>query len=505
MKNSKMDRRQFLKGSVAGAALVAGSSTLGSLSAFAASDPYVKLDAMAQAALVRSGEVSSKTLVSAAIRRVEALNGKVNAVVTPAFERALEASEAVETTGPFAGVPTLLKDLNDWKGVRTAYGSKMMMGNVSDWQSPYTDALENAGLIVLGKSNTPEFGALGTTEPLSVGACHNPWNLDYSTGGSSGGAAAAVAAGMVPVAQASDGGGSIRIPASCCGVFGLKPSRGRMIMQSRSPMKGDIAVKNVVSRSVRDSALGFSIGERTGADAIYTPIGMVEGASEKRLKIAFSTKNYMDVEAADDVKAAQENVAKMLEDAGHEIVPVKEPINGHEFIENFMVIWASGPDALVRDGEAATGMPIEQSQLLEPWTIGLAEWYRSKPSDALETALIYFKQVEAQVDEFLSGYDVWLSPVLRTTPPKLGEQAPTVPFETLYARTIDYVSYTPLHNVAGTPAMSVPLNWSASDLPIGSQFAARKGNDKMLLELAYELERLRPWVDKWAPHSAAFL
>ncbi|MBL1234065.1 MAG: twin-arginine translocation signal domain-containing protein, partial [Rhodobiaceae bacterium] len=164
MKNSKMDRRQFLKGSVAGAALVAGSSTLGSLSAFAASDPYVKLDAMAQAALVRSGEVSSKTLVSAAIRRVEALNGKVNAVVTPAFERALEASEAVETTGPFAGVPTLLKDLNDWKGVRTAYGSKMMMGNVSDWQSPYTDALENAGLIVLGKSNTPEFGALGTTE-----------------------------------------------------------------------------------------------------------------------------------------------------------------------------------------------------------------------------------------------------------------------------------------------------------------------------------------------------
>jgi amidase len=505
MKRCAMDRRQFLKGSVAGAALVAGSSTLGSLSAFAASDPYVKLDATAQAALVRSGEVSSKTLVSAAIRRVEALNDKVNAVVTPAFERALSASEAVETTGPFAGVPTLLKDLNDWKGVRTAYGSKMMMGNVSTSQTPYTDALENAGLIVLGKSNTPEFGLLGTTEPLSVGACHNPWNLDYSTGGSSGGSAAAVAAGMVPMAQASDGGGSIRIPASCCGVFGLKPTRGRMVMQSHNPMRGDISVKNVVSRSVRDSALGLSIGERTDNDALYAPIGMVEGASKKRLKVAFSTMNYMGVEAADDVKAAQENVAQMLEAAGHEIIPVKEPVDGHEFIEHFMAAWASGPDALVRDGEAATGMPIEESQILEPWTVGLAKWYRAKPKDTLDKALVYFKQVEAQVDAFLSNYDVWLSPVLRTTPPKLGEQAPTVPFDTLYARTIDYVSYTPLHNVAGTPAMSVPLSWSATGLPIGSQFSARKGGEKMLLELAYELEQLRPWADKWAPHSAAFL
>lgn len=505
MIGSKIDRRQFLRGSVAGAALVAGSSTLGSMSAFAAADPYVKLDAIAQAALVRSGDVSSKTLVSAAIRRIEALNDKVNAVVTPAFERALSASEAVETTAPFAGVPTLLKDLNDWKGERTAYGSKMMMGNVSNWQSPYTDALENSGLIVLGKSNTPEFGLLGTTEPVSVGACHNPWNLDHSTGGSSGGAAAAVAAGMVPIAQASDGGGSIRIPASCCGVFGLKPSRSRMVMQSRSPLKGDISVKNVVSRSVRDSALGLSIGERTGSDAVYAPVGMVEGGPKKRLKIAFSTKNYMGVEAADDVKEAQENVAKMLEAAGHVIIPVIDPIDGHEFIEHFMAVWAAGPDAYVRDGEAATGMPIEESQILEPWTIGLAKWYRSKPTDSLEKALDYFKQVEAKVDAFLSNYDVWLSPVLRTTPPKLGEQAPSVPFDTLYARTIDYVSYTPVHNVAGTPAMSVPLNWSASGLPIGSQFAARKGEDKLLLELAYELEKLRPWADKWAPNSAAFL
>jgi amidase len=260
-------------------------------------------------------------------------------------------------------------------------------------------------------------------------------------------------------------------------------------------MPGDIAVENCVSRSVRDSAMVFSLSEDTSARALFKPTGFVSGARKKRLKIAFSTLSYLGKEPHSDVKAGVEATAALCKSLGHEIIEVTNPVTGQEFIDAFLTVWASGPAQLV---QLAMSLKLKPETVLEPWTLGLAEYFAKQPKDALATSLAYFKKIEAATDEFLSHYDAWLTPVLTGTPPKLGEQAPTVPFDTLYERVISYVAYTPIHNVAGTPAMSVPLSWGTNGLPIGSQFAAAKGNEGLLYALAYELEQAKPWARKHA-------
>ena len=489
----ELNRRYFL-GTAAASAIVAGAASLRPGFAFA-KDSFAHLDAMAQAELVRKKEVTSLELVEAAIGRIEAVNGKVNAVVYEAFDMARAAAKGKLPDSPLSGVPYLIKDLDDVKGMRQTSGSRLFAEHMSDKTSPVPESAIKAGMVVLGKSNTPEFGLLGTTESLLLGPCHNPWNLAHSSGGSSGGAAAAVASGMLPVAHASDGGGSIRIPASACGLVGLKPTRGRMNIGA-IPMAADIGVENCVSRTVRDSAMVFSLSEDA---APLKPVGFVFGPSKKRLKIAFNTMNYYGKEPHEDVKAAVEATAKLCAGLGHEIVEVKNPVNGEEFIDAFLTVWASGPANLVA---LAKSKGLKPEDVLEPWTIGLAEYFARKPKDALQVALAKFKDAEQKVDAFMAGYDVWLTPVLNAPAPKLGEQAPTVPFDTLYQRTIDYVTYTPIHNVAGTPAISLPLGMSKGGLPIGSQFAAAKGGEGVLLALAYELEAAQPWIGKQAPTFA---
>ena len=454
-----------------------------------------KLDATAQAELVRKGELTALDLVEAGISRIEQVNGQVNAVVATFYDKAREAAKGKLPDGPFAGVPNLVKDLDNLKGTSATSGSRFLAQNVSPETDPIIASKENAGFVMVGKSNTPEFGLLGTTESLLLGACHNPWNLAHSPGGSSGGAAAAVASGMVPVAHATDGGGSIRIPASCCGVFGLKPSRGRIELGERQ-LPGDIGFQHCVSRSVRDSATLLAATERTGTAAVLPPVGHVDGPGKKRLKIAFGTMDYKGAEPAADVKAAIEDVAKLCADLGHEIVPANNPLDGKAFEDAFLAAWASGPAELLA---LVTQMGLEPEAVLEPWTLGLANLYNSKPKGTLEKALAHFEKVTSDTVSFMKDYDVWLTPVLATAPPKTGEQAPTVPFDTLYERVFNYVTYTPLHNVVGTPAMSVPLSWNAAGLPIGAQFAASPGQEKVLLELAFELEQARPWADKYAP------
>lgn len=485
----QLNRRSFL-GTAAAGALLAGTAGLRPKFAFAG-DSFSGLDAMAQAALVKKKEVTPLELVDAAISRIQSVNPKVNAVVYEAFDMARAAAKGKLPESPLSGVPYLIKDLDDVKGMRHTSGSRLFAQAMSEKTSPVPASAIRAGMVVLGKTNTPEFGLLATTESLLLGPCHNPWDLGHSTGGSSGGAAAAVASGMVPVAHASDGGGSIRIPASSCGVFGMKPSRGRMNIGLEMP--GDIAVENCVSRTVRDSAMIFSLSEDTKP---LKPVGFVSGPSKKRLKIAFNTMNYYGKEPHADVKAAVEATAKLCAGLGHEIVEVKNPISGEEFIEAFLTVWASGPANLVA---LAKSRGLKPEDVLEPWTIGLAEYYAKKPKDAPQASLAKFAEAEKKVDAFIANYDVWLTPVLNSPPPKLGEQAPTVPFDTLYARTIEYVTYTPIHNVAGTPAMSVPLGMSKDGLPIGSQFAAAKGGEGVLFALAYELEAAQPWAGKHAP------
>ena len=485
-------RRAFL-GSTAASALMAGAVSVMPRFAFA-SDAFSGMDAVAQAALVKSRKVSALELVDAAIARIGVVNPKVNAVVTEGFDAARAAAKGKLPESPLSGVPYLIKDLDELAGLRATHGSRLFAQNISTKTDAVPQRAVDAGMIVLGKTNTPEFGLLATTESLMLGACHNPWDLGHSTGGSSGGAAAAVASGMIPVAHASDGGGSIRIPASCCGVFGLKPSRGRFDVGDRKT-PGDIGVENCVSVSVRDSAMVFSLSEMHGADAVFKPAGFVTGPSKKRLKIAFNTANYFGKEPDADVKAAIEATAKLCADMGHEIVRVKDPMNGAEFIDRFLTIWSSGPASLVA---LAKSKGLDPAAVLEPWTLGLAKFYASKPKEAMPEALAYFAKVEADMGTFFGSYDVWLTPVLASPAPKLGQQAPTVDFDTLYTRTTEYVSYTPVHNVAGTPAMSVPLGMSSGGLPIGSQFSAAKGNEATLLALAYELEVAAPWKGRQA-------
>jgi len=458
-----------------------------------AKDVTAGLDLMGQAALVKSRDATPLELVDAAIARIEAVNPKLNAVVTECFDLARSRARGPLPAGPLSGVPYLIKDLNDLAGVRTTMGSRQLATQIATGNASLSQAALDAGMIVIGKTNTPEWGLLATTESVLLGPCRNPWNVEHSSGGSSGGAAAAVAAGILPAAHASDGGGSIRIPASCCGVFGMKPSRRRMNLTADVALPGDIGVENTVSRTVRDNAMIFSLSEDRSAKAPCKPVGFVSGPSSKRLKIAFGTRSYYGNEPHADVKAALEATASLCSDLGHTVVEARNPLDGEEFMDRFLTVWASGPATLV---QMARVQQLNPEDVLEPWTTGLAAFFAKKPADALPKALAYLLQVEVAIERFMEDYDVWLTPVLSAPAPKLGEQGPLVPFDTLYERVSRYVAYTPVHNVAGTPAMSVPLGMSRDGLPIGSMFAAAKGGEGMLYALAYELEQAAPWAGR---------
>ena len=486
-----IDRRQFM-GSAAAAAL-AGAGWRPERAT--AHDAFSGYDGIGQAQLVRSKQATALELVDAAIARIEAANPKLNAVVWEMFEHARTRAKGALPASPLTGVPYLIKDLNNVAGERTTWGSRFSADTPAIANDPMPQQAIDAGLVIVGKTNTPEFGLLPTTESLRLGPCHNPWNLDRSTGGSSGGAAAAVAAGLVPAAHASDGGGSIRIPSSCCGVFGLKPSRWRMNSTPAERMVGgvDIAVENCVSRTVRDNAMVLSLSEYTGDYAPLKPIGFVAGPAKRRLRIAFGTASYDGAEPHPDVKAAVEASAKLCESLGHTIVPAHNPVDGQAFGEAFLVVWSSLPAKLVQQAKSRN---LNPENLFEPFTLELADYAMKLPPDAWPKALAVFRETEAQVDAFMANYDAWLTPVLASPPVRLGELAPTVDFKTLVERLRHYVLYTQIHNVAGTPAMSAPLGMSHDGLPIGSQFAAAEGREDLLYALAYELEAAQPWATR---------
>lgn len=459
---------------------------------------FARLDGIAQAELVRKREVSALELVDTAIRRVEVLNPKLNAVVATFFEQARKKASEIVPGLPFAGVPSLVKGLDDYAGTVNTFGSRLYADNVSKTTEPLLAAYDRQGIIFIGKSNAPEYGLLPTTEPLLYGPCRNPWNLGRSVGGSSGGAAAAVASGMVPFAHANDIGGSIRIPASCCGVFGLKPSYGRMELGYQGPSAVMVA-DHVETRSVRDSALLFALTEASGKDAMFTPIGYVKGASKRRLKIAFTVLNNEGKEPEPDVKAAVEWTARLCTDLGHQVVPVAYPLDQHQVAaikDAFLALIASDAAELVKTARRK-GLP--PASVLEPWTLGLADKFSALAPGATEKALATRKEMIAQADRFFAKYDAWLTPVVSSAPPKIGFLAPDQPFETLLQRVLRYTSYTSLHNFVGTPAMSVPLTWNDGGLPIGSQFSTGRGGERTLFHLAYELEAARPWATRYPP------
>lgn len=491
--------------------LVAGAATIAAAASDAAAKPAASApwapDAVEIAGRIRRKEVSALEVTEKAVRDAEALNPKLGFLVTPDFDRAIDKAKRLDAAtappaGPFAGVPFLVKDLDDYVGLPTFSGSRAMLRNPpAKTQPAYIDCFDKAGLIVIGKSSTPEYGFLPTTEPEGFPPTRNPWNPERSSGGSSGGAAVATAAGVAPFAHASDGGGSIRIPSSNCGLFGLKVSRGRQV-PGREPMRGvDLSVAHCVSRSVRDSATLLAATERHGADQVFPPVGLVTGPDTRRLRVGLVVNTMLGAQPNAEVRAAAENAGKLMESLGHKVEPTTWPVDGPAFAQNFLALWASGAAELVDAVAQAIGRKPDDS-LLEPFTLAMAELVGQMPPDGLRKAVADLQAAGQAYDRWLDRYDVIVSPVLGSPPVPLGWVSGTVDIPHLTERLNAYVGYTTLHNVAGAASMSVPLHWTADGLPVGVQFAGRVGAEKTLLQLAYELEAAQPWAGRKPPVSA---
>ena len=458
-------------------------------------------DATALAADIRAGRLSAAEAVETAIRRAEALQGTLNIIVNSDFDRALAKARAGTPSGPFGGVPFLVKDLVDYKGLPTRSGSQSgRLARPATLQAPNCDAFDRAGFVTLGKSATPEFGFLPTTEPVATGLTRNPWDLARSSGGSSGGSAVAVAAGVVPVAHATDGGGSIRIPSSNCGLFGLKPSRGRISDFEGKAGVTDIGVEHVVARSVRDSAALFALTEDASPRASFPPVGLVTTAGKRRLRVGVLLENGLGHGPTPEVAAATDHAVKLVQGLGHHVDVTHLPYDGGQFIEDFLLLWANGA-MQAADGIARAIGRAPDERDLEPFSLGLVEKARKAGPQALGPVIQRLNADALAYDTWFPAhqFDVVLSPVLAAGPPLLGQVGPLVAFDTLVTRIIDYVGYTPIHNIAGAPAMSVPLYCTEAGLPIGTMFAARAGNERMLFELAYELEAANPWAHRIPP------
>jgi amidase len=458
-------------------------------------------DATETAARIRRGEITAVEVVETAIARAEALQGTLNFIVNSDFDRALAKAKAGPPAGPFAGVPFLVKDLVDYKGLPTRSGSQSgRFARPATVQAPNCDAFDRAGMIILGKSATPEFGFLPTTEPVATGLTHNPWDLTRSSGGSSGGSAVAVAAGIVPAAHATDGGGSIRIPASHCGLFGLKPSRGRIDDFEGKGGVTAIGVEHVVSRTVRDSAALFALTEDVKPGASFPPVGLVGGPAKRRLRIGVLMENGLGHTPTPEVVAATDHAAKLVQGLGHHVDVTQLPYDGGQFIQDFLLLWANGALQAAEGIGRAIGRAPDTREL-EAFSLGLVEMARKAGPQAMGPVVQRLTANALAYDTWFPAhqFDVVLSPVLASGPPLLGEVGPLVPFDTLVGRLIDYVGYTPIHNVAGAPAMSVPLYWTEAGLPIGTMFATRAGNERTLFELAYELEAAQPWAQRIPP------
>ncbi|TWI67405.1 amidase [Pseudoduganella lurida] len=462
-----------------------------------------RLDAHDQAALVRQGELAVADLAEAALLRIEALDPALRA--TSHFAPELARSRAAQLArdqgpsqdSPMRGVPWMPKDSLDYPGMPTRSCSRSRTGALAHGGYPFTARLDAAGLVAVGKTSMPEFGLLGSTEPLAGPIPRNPWSLAHSPGGSSGGAGAAVAAGLVPFAQGSDGGGSIRLPASCCGIVGLKPGRDATVrVRSRHNVEDLLVGDSLMSRSVRDTAWAFA------ATHLQPDRPMVRGPSTRRLRIAVIENGLRGAAPHADVASTIRRTADLCAALGHHVEAAQWPIDGGAFLQSFEDLWTHlGADCVDAVRAASGGRRLED--LLEPWTLALGRRAETLPTTALEAAFRQLAGLPVQLSAFFADYDVVLSPVAATPPPLLGTYAPSIPADTLMTTMFEWIAYTPLQNLGGTPAISLPLFSSPDGLPVGSQFAADRGQEDLLLALAYELEVALPWQARWPSVSVA--
>jgi amidase len=474
-------------------------------------DDTTWLDATAQADLVRDGTVSPSELVDGAIARIERLNPTLNAVIHELFDRARTAAAGPLPEGPFRGVPLLLKDLGaELAGTPFSEGTDFAGDYHSTVDQELTTRFLAAGFVVCGKTNTPEFGILPTTEPRRFGPTRNPWNIAHSTGGSSGGSAAAVASGMVPVAHANDGGGSIRIPASCCGLVGLKPTRARVSTAPRyGDLMGGLVAEHVVTRSVRDSAAildavaGPVPGDPYWAPALHGPsFAAAAGRDPAPLRVAVMTGSPIGSEVHPDCVSATEQTAALCESLGHHVEPAALEVDGDAFTAHFINQWAAGNAWTLLDWEQRVGRTATEDDV-EPLSWALIGIGRALDSGHYLQSVQELQKITRQIAAYFEGIDVLLTPTLAEPPAVLGtfDSPPDEPLTGLF-RAASYVPFTPPFNVTGQPGISLPLHWNDAGLPIGVQFVGRFGDEETLLSLAGQLERAVPWAHRRPTVSA---
>ena len=453
-------------------------------------------DATALASLIQKGETSPHEVLLATLTRARQVEPVIHGLVTPVPDEGAEitteeASSARVGPGIFSGVPTVIKDNTDVKKFPTFHGTASIQPAPSDKTSPFARQLLAQGLVCFGKSSLPEFGFNATTEPAHGTPSRNPWNLRYSTGASSGGSAALVAAGVIAIAHANDGGGSIRIPAACCGLVGLKPSRGRLIdNDAAKSLPINIVSDGVVTRTVRDTANFYSGAERYFRYSKLPPIGKVEGPGGRPLRIGLAIDSINGHPTDLTTREAVETTARVLEKLGHRVEPMNVPV-ASTFPEDFALYWGMLAFGVRSNGKRLIHPSFDRSRL-DGLTVGLDKAF-SKQFYKLPATLWRLHRSSHDYARAMAGYDAVLTPVLGHTTPEIGYLSPTVDFDTLFNRLTRYVSFTPLANATGAPAIALPAGLTDHNLPVSIQLMGRHGGERTLLELAFALEDTMDW------------
>jgi amidase len=452
------------------------------------------LSAVEQARLVRTREVSSAELVQLYLERIARLDPELNAFVTVCGDNAIAEASAIDAApgdAPFRGVPIAVKDLTATAGVRTTFSSRAYADFVPDYDTAVVRRLRTAGFVILGKTNTPEFGTTAFTESDLNGATRNPWNLERTPGGSSGGAAAALAAGLTPIAHGTDGGGSIRIPASCCGVFGLKPSRGRVSSAPFNALEG-LSTAGPLSRTVEDAAqlldvlAGYEPGDPWWAPPPEHPFAQAVVEPPGQLRVAVTSTPPIETPVASECITALHAAAALFAELGHEVVEETPPWTDPDLFHTFIEVWQTGP-AL---------HPIEDLSLITPLNRGLIESARASSAIDYARAVVRLQSIARRTVAFWQDIDIVLTPTLAMPPVPIGWQQSVEGAIEQLLRNTEFTPFTAIANLTGLPAMSLPLHWSEDGLPIGVQAIGPPAGDAVLLSLAAQLEAARPWLDR---------
>ena len=457
------------------------------------------LDAVGLAEAIRAGRVGRAEVVEAAIARTEAVNPALNGLAFEAFQQAREiaaAGAAGGFPGFFSGVPTFIKDNIDVLGLPTMRGCDAWLPQAAVADGEFTRLYLATGPVCLGKTQLSEFGFSAAAEHPRLGPVRNPWNTDHTAGASSSGSGAFVAAGAVPIAHANDGGGSIRIPAACNGLVGLKPSRGRLPLDAdlrRMPV--GIVTNGVLTRSVRDTAAFYREAERIWRNRKLAPVGDVVQPGRQRLRIAVLTRSVQR-DCSPEVRELTLKSASLLEELGHRVEHIDRPPVPDSFPDDFVLYWGLLALAMVRSGRRAFGNTFDRTRL-DGLTLGLAR-HASRNLHRLPLTITRLRGLHRRTAKFFATYDAVLTPTLADATPRVGYLAPT-DYRQVMDRLADWVAYTPMQNVTGEPAISLPLAQSADGMPLGMMLSAAIGQEALLLELAYELEEAKPWARIQAP------